>query len=823
MKPSAEVRALNASWSKTDHEKLGSTFGVKTLGLSRLPEAWVPPSLAISVGFCQIIRSDPAMLRGELTRLFPEIQKWQSANETGDHLILRSSATSETILDRGKFQTEELDRADLDALEQAIIRICSHFISSGHPGEMALLLQPFLPRRAWGHAANIRRVSKTRNHWEYEVEGTDGTIRLEIEDRFNTERVPVPSNPSPLVAATNERLLRTALQLAGRWISETIDPVVSVEWILSGDTVWLVQCDDEIAHPSAIDPRVLELPPQADEPVPFPEPFRLYVVGDDTPIRKLKLLKDFSPDGFPTSHAIHYAFGSDLSNATKTADNVETLGKALTLAAPNGLVVRTACTDVDRSKSMNLPRTDTVGGTDAAKWIAKQLLQFSVDGIPADKCAFLMHRFIPARKAAWTYYNPEERRVYIDALWGLPDGIQFYPHDSYEYDVATELSDRPTVAFKPYVLWPSLSGKWEKLHVDPAHARRQCLTQEEITQIAKHAVAISKVMNEPTQIMWFCSFPKGGEHSSPLPWYREEVAMKPHAQAAAPLLPRLVVSSQADLKKILVATETPPSRLILEPGPSDIRDPEFIDLAVKCAKQGNHVVVMEGSALAHAYYQLTSSGVIVHSLRGTGRRRTLRKREFGKLVRDNIPDVIAATGETATFGPIPSSARKRLLIAKAMEELWELSRADQSTEVEEIADLYEVLSSLLTELGLSWDAVEIEAKRKRTKRGGFSQGYVLIGTGIPVPSADLFPVSDRRKNPVHWKLAMKAASDLEISGNRLTVPFFTLLDATRDTIAVIGKNDQRRVVQIELEGDRMTLEISDAPLGEVPAPRDGEG
>jgi hypothetical protein len=46
----------------------------------------------------------------------------------------------------------------------------------------------------------------------------------------------------------------------------------------------------------------------------------------------------------------------------------------------------------------------------------------------------------------------------------------------------------------------------------------------------------------------------------------------------------------------------------------------------------------------------------------------------------------------------------------------------------EIADLYEVIRSLTSTMGLDWDVIQHTADEKRASRGGFREGVVLIET-----------------------------------------------------------------------------------------------
>lgn len=103
--------------------------------------------------------------------------------------------------------------------------------------------------------------------------------------------------------------------------------------------------------------------------------------------------------------------------------------------------------------------------------------------------------------------------------------------------------------------------------------------------------------------------------------------------------------------------------------------------------------------------------------------------ETGKLVRDRIPEIVESHGETPVTRVLSPSERLPALLAKLREETAELeAAADPDHQAEELADIYEVVLALATELGLPWSEVERLAAAKRTERGGFTEGIWLQGT-----------------------------------------------------------------------------------------------
>ena len=97
--------------------------------------------------------------------------------------------------------------------------------------------------------------------------------------------------------------------------------------------------------------------------------------------------------------------------------------------------------------------------------------------------------------------------------------------------------------------------------------------------------------------------------------------------------------------------------------------------------------------------------------------------EFGKLVRDRIPELIAAGGETPVIRVLEDGEYLSRLEDKLDEEVAEYHR---SGEPEELADILEVVWALAAARGISGEALTTLRQKKREARGGFSERIFLI-------------------------------------------------------------------------------------------------
>lgn len=99
---------------------------------------------------------------------------------------------------------------------------------------------------------------------------------------------------------------------------------------------------------------------------------------------------------------------------------------------------------------------------------------------------------------------------------------------------------------------------------------------------------------------------------------------------------------------------------------------------------------------------------------------------YNKLVRDKIPQIIEASGKTCEVKILDDEAYEEALKAKLLEEMNEVQSAKSDEElIEELADLYEVLSSIITAKGISKKQFLDIVKSKNDKRGGFKAKVFL--------------------------------------------------------------------------------------------------
>ena len=99
---------------------------------------------------------------------------------------------------------------------------------------------------------------------------------------------------------------------------------------------------------------------------------------------------------------------------------------------------------------------------------------------------------------------------------------------------------------------------------------------------------------------------------------------------------------------------------------------------------------------------------------------------MSKLVRDEIPEIIKESGKLPIYHRAAPSEVEKLLEEKLGEEIEELLTAyTAESKLEEAADVFEVLLSILAGYGFTYKDLLAKAEAKRNERGSFIKGYIL--------------------------------------------------------------------------------------------------
>lgn len=105
------------------------------------------------------------------------------------------------------------------------------------------------------------------------------------------------------------------------------------------------------------------------------------------------------------------------------------------------------------------------------------------------------------------------------------------------------------------------------------------------------------------------------------------------------------------------------------------------------------------------------------------------KKRYGKLIRDNIPNIIRANGEVPNVRVMATDEYRRELLYKLIEEAEAVRQAGYDPEgiefVTELTDLREVLDATIAEFNIDPELLDKLQAERREERGAFVEKYFL--------------------------------------------------------------------------------------------------
>ncbi len=104
-------------------------------------------------------------------------------------------------------------------------------------------------------------------------------------------------------------------------------------------------------------------------------------------------------------------------------------------------------------------------------------------------------------------------------------------------------------------------------------------------------------------------------------------------------------------------------------------------------------------------------------------------KEWNKLVRDKIPQNLAKKGINTQMSILQDEEYQKALNEKLLEEANEVVNSVTKEELtEEIADLMEVMESIIKNRNISLEEIKKVKEEKKATRGGFDDKVFLICT-----------------------------------------------------------------------------------------------
>jgi predicted house-cleaning noncanonical NTP pyrophosphatase (MazG superfamily) len=718
----------------------------------------------------------------------------------GHKIIVRSSVVGESIWARGTYNSIPVN-CDSKNFVHDFDRAVRSVVASAKGEPLGLLIQRFMRPASRGEFGNLLRVSKTRDHWEISTVDADG---LTTRQRLNSQRDQAADPDMPLGVRSGiarERLFGSV----GAWLNNELllgrSQRLNCEWLTDNRDYYLVQIDEEDEDLSGVNPFQVRVPAVIN-PVAASGHYLKQAEGDNlAEWDKLLVLKELWEPEAKHKPVLFCVPVDQLPDAADTLGVKQLEEDFRKLIGPAGIVVRISV-KAGQEKIPNLPRTECLGPEGAARWCLDRAGELTreqdISGL-----AFVAHRFVASRSSAWARAEPGNPFVEINALWGLPDALQYCPYDIWEVHVptgvATEYPD-----YKSDMLISTTDGGWDYVRVKNELARNNSIGSTEAKDLAMRSSAIAERLGRACHIMWFvgCADADGTLFNIPWYWTEAHVAERNPDRSAYRVFE---VSDEATLDEFRRWTG-PRVRQALSLRPNELRlmrDKAFIVAVGEAAKEANVPIILHGSTLAHVYYQLRSIGCVIVTSSEKMRTRVRRTTNLGKLVRDKIPAKIAGRRELEVTRKMPKNLKIGFLVSKLFEEALEVREAhNEPSKTEELADLYEVFRAIADSEGISLSAIKKAADQKKKKSGGFDDGLVLVQTGIA--SAERMQSSELER---HLKdvLADHASDD------KMEIPFsffgFMELDRPRH----VHFDEFGAALEVTLRSDRIELRLVREP------------
>lgn len=784
-------------WS--DIPQFSDSFGVKGATSLAIPRAWTLPFAILSADVLAKLDSsctltsvlEPATLQRILAL----------AGETG-RLIVRSSVIRESIWERGTYHSVQVEAAAAGgSLADRLFVAAREVIASTGERPRGLMIQRFIRPASQGEFGNLQRISKTRDQWEIATREPAGVTSRQ---RLNSQRdqAAQPAEPLAVRAGLPRERLFGAI---GAWLNNELligrSQRLNCEWITDNRQFFIVQIDEEDEDLWGVNPFQVRIPPEIR---PAANSGHYLKLAEGNAIKtwdKLQVLEQLWEPAAAHTPMLFYVPASDLPRRASKAAVVKLESDFRSLLGPVGIIVRTSVR-AGAEKLPNLPRTECLTPEAAAQWCFDKARSLARDHVGED-FAFIAHRFVAARASAWARAEPGNPLVEINALWGLPDALQYCPYDIWEVHVPTGVAtDYPD--YKSDMLISGDDGGWRYVRVKNELARGNSIGSTEAKDIAARSLSIAERLNRPCHIMWFVGCVDAGGRHFNMPWYWTE-AHESERNLDRAAYRVFTVTDRASLARF-VAWNGSRTRQALALRPTDLnlmRDNEFIESVGTAAKREQVPIILSGSTLAHAYYQLRKLGCALVTPGEKEHARVRRTATLGKLVRDKIPEKIAQRHELKATRQVSGNLRKGFLISKLFEEALEVREAvEPAQKTEELADLFEVFRAIAKAEGVSLEAIKRAADEKKRKAGGFEEGLVLLQTGIGAADRGALAELERGVGDV---LAEQTADDTA----EIPFSFFGFIEIDQPRSVYFERLGIR--LDIVLRPDRLEVRVSQGP------------
>lgn len=722
-----EDAQLLPSWDGISACGSPEVIGGKAVGLLAIPRDWTPPFVVLPTWFTALWRQTGSAAAALATLAAPaqgalhELLRRSREASWSNGILVRSNAPAEASHQRRGAYESFLAAADWTDLSSAIDSVLSQ--PDVDRDGLCAIAQLSVNRVRGGHLSNERRVTSRRTVWmgeDLDAYGERFGSPYTLDSRNGTTRRSLEASSEAEVASALRTVSHRFTEPTARYLCE---------WVWDGERVWVVQ-RDELA-PVVNQALSAYLGRQESRYVPRADVLDLRVIEPVQASTVSDWCKSRRPVTFdalqmPTA-TIFLLEGSRYRSDERASCLGVRQDLARLLATDWPVVIRCDVRLGSGAESLSLPTSDPLTDPGAAlEFMRAQATAFAGNGLSDDDWAFLPAYLIPARASIMVHAKPGAQRIRVDALWGFPDGIGLLPHDTWFHDVVRgRLIERQE--YKGTCLTYEPATGWQFASVPEPYDWGHVLNREEVTTASSWARRLAEHLQHEVQLMVLARIDGRRGASAMMPWHFTDHQV-PTAGAPIRSVPgrRIMTISRPD--------DVPPSLpgdiagVHLMPAVEVRRDPDFLIHVGRKAADAGTPIYFEGSVLGHPFFLLRSAGATVVPV-GADEPDPPRY-DYNKLVRDEIPAIARRGGSAVRVFHATEAEAGALLRHKLLEEAYEVLQADDDRLVDELADLFEVLSALQARARISEASVSSTRKAKAAARGTFSTLAYLEAAGV---------------------------------------------------------------------------------------------
>jgi len=718
-------------------------IGCKAVGLLEVPSRWTPPYFIIIDKLHRLLTASHSsghdidlLEETSLSKLLTEseLQVLQTClheiqDSVHNEVSVRSSHSYEDMTNRGFFESVSPISLDVESVLNACLKVYQS--ANNTDGTMSVIVQRYIHYpNLTGHLSNELRVKKHKYQWLIETQSLNN--EPSIVDSIDS-RSSKPADEASSIICQNRTELEKAIRRVAAW-GQKQDERLHFEWIWDRHNLWVLQADKVPPPSHGKVPKKVQITPTLPTDTNFAK--LRYGTSDSDRWHKINCSNIFRAAGAPQVPLWLLDDKEELRLLELGQVSAE-LRQDLAQLCQQPVTIRTDCPPGGISE-LNLPRSDTLSGVEEVlKWLLETSGALRI--LDKDYC-FILHNFVSSSASAWSLASFAHDAIHIDSLWGLADGISYMPHDTFICAPNSEVQKR--IRYKPAFLdVDSATGKWTTYNLQANWSWKATLSDTEARTIATQSKQIAVSLGKNVLIMWFLGVTLSSGEIVCLPWFIQD-SDGTYTQDLTPTQSivsnkRHVITTMDNIEDFARRTDQC-TTILLRPSADLIRSEEFIQRIAELTNGKKIRVELEGSVLAHAYYCLQRAGVQVICVDLFSY--TPAVLEFNKLVRDKIPEKIRSKGEAVSAVKISGALLETHIRRKILEEAVEVYHAiGKENLAEEIADLFEILMSLIRRTGLDVAYIRSIGRAKTEKLGAFEDGIQLMRTSSSSPLRVLEP------------------------------------------------------------------------------------